>query len=368
MMTKKLEIMIGQMFMLGIDGTGPSREIEEIFQTIRPGGVLLLGKNCESPKQVSELTGYLKGLSRDVPLLVAVDQEGGRVNRLKEPFTQFPSPGELGRTGNDIYVYRVGLAQGRELAAVGINMNLAPVLDVNINPRNTVIGDRSFGEDPAWVAKLGTAYMHGLKNAGVIATGKHFPGHGDTAIDSHLDLPRVEADRSRLERVELRPFRQAIEEEVPALLTAHVLYKALDPNSPATLSHKIVTGMLKERMKFPGLVLSDDLKMGAISAHHSIDEAAILATLAGVDMLVISKDKWEYEKVWRAVTRAVKEKRINEERLYQALRRVLGLKKRLVNSSQPELKEVGSEENQRLLYTILSARRLPPGPKPTAFS
>ena len=192
--------------------------------------------------------------------MVAIDHEGGRVLRLGEPFTQFPPAAVVGRTRNPDLAYRVGHAMGVELASVGIDLSFAPVLDVHSNPANPVIGDRAFGSDPALVSEMGIALMRGLHDGGVLSCGKHFPGHGDTEKDSHLELPVVRRSRAELEQTELVPFRAAIAAGVPMLMSAHVLYPALDPEHPATLSRAILTDLLRGELHFDGVVASDDLR------------------------------------------------------------------------------------------------------------
>ena len=224
--------------------------------------------------------------------LVAIDQEGGRVQRVKEPATVWPPMLAFDRlpAGDDAALAeQVGRAMGDELRALGIDIDFAPVLDVHTNDANPIIGDRAFGRDAESVSRRALAYARGLAGAGVLACGKHFPGHGDTSTDSHLELPRIDHDWARLDAVELAPFARA--NTVPMIMTAHVVFAALDPDGPATLSRAVVTGLLRERLGYPGVIVSDDLDMKAIAATMGADVAAVAAIRAGCDVLLLCRDR-----------------------------------------------------------------------------
>jgi beta-N-acetylhexosaminidase len=224
------------------------------------------------------------------PPFIAIDAEGGSVHRLPQPFTHFPSAAAIGAR-NDVHLaYRAGQATARELALAGINLNFAPVLDVNSNPNNPIIGARAFGATPAAVSAMSLAWARGLREGGVIPCGKHFPGHGDTDRDSHVDLPVVSKSWAELRAVELAPFGEACRAGIEALMTAHVKYIALDPNHAATLSEAIVTGLLRHQLGYDGVVFSDDMEMKAVSADYGPAEAATLALGAGVDMMLFCHD------------------------------------------------------------------------------
>jgi beta-N-acetylhexosaminidase len=262
------------------------------------GGVVLFSRNIESPVQVRELCRQIRSAAgRDNPLpLIAVDQEGGRVARFKEPpFTWFPPARacSLFCCRNESVAEGVGAATAAELRAVGIDVNFAPVLDVGSNPRNTVIGDRAFSDDPRTAAALGIAFAKGSLSRGILPVGKHFPGHGDTFADSHKELPVVRAGREALLRRELLPFRLAVGAGIPALMTAHVSYPALDRALPATLSRKILHDLLRERFRFRGAILSDALEMKAITDRYGIGEAAVLAVTAGCDVVLVCRGEDE---------------------------------------------------------------------------
>lgn len=232
---------IGQLFMMGFAGTTVSKDLASFLKTYTPGGVIVFRRNLESVQQMVDLTNGLQNLSPASPLLIAIDQEGGRVSRLPAEFTIFPPCGQLGRCNSSELAYSAAATIAKELRAVGINMNMAPVLDVNSNPDNPVIGDRAFGATPEIVGEMSLATIGGLQDNRVVACGKHFPGHGDTATDSHKELPVVDAGIQRLRDTEFPPFQQAIRHGVASLMTAHVLYRALDSDAPATLSSAVIS-------------------------------------------------------------------------------------------------------------------------------
>jgi beta-N-acetylhexosaminidase len=277
---------LGQMFMIGIQGEALVPDEQLIIEQCGFGGFILFDRNCREPKQILSLCRELWVTGTELSPFIGIDQEGGRVHRLPPPFTHFPPAAALGRTGSAELAYKVGSATARELSAVGINLNFAPVLDVHSNPGNPVIGDRSLSSEPEEVIRLGGEIVRGLREGGIIPCGKHFPGHGDTDKDSHLDLPMVEKSVAELKSVELPPFVHVCGQGIETLMTAHVVYRALDPEFPATLSEKIVTGMLRQDFGYDGVVFSDDMEMKAISADYRNEEAAERAVRAGVDILL----------------------------------------------------------------------------------
>src|SRR5262249_21992353 len=250
------------------------------------GGVILFARNVAEPGQVAELAFEASRLVADLPGWVSIDQEGGRVARLKAPFTEWPPMATLGRSGDVQLAERFARALAAELKAVGITLDFAPVLDVHTNPRNPVIGDRALAERAGDVARLGGAGIRAMQAEGLAACGKHFPGHGDTSTDSHLELPLVEHPPERLREVEFVPFRAAIEAGVATIMTAHVLVPALDEQRPATLSKRIVTGLLREELHYDGVIVSDDLEMKALANDYKVPESAVLAVEAGCDTVL----------------------------------------------------------------------------------
>ena len=253
------------------------------------GGVTFFGRlgNIESPEQVAGLAFDVRNLGIERPAWVGIDQEGGRVARLRSPFTEWPAMAALGKSDDPVLARKFAVALATELAAVGISLDYAPVLDIHTNPKNPVIGDRALGEKPEVVAKLGRVIIEELQRAGVAACGKHFPGHGDTATDSHVELPIVEHPPDRLRAVEFVPFKTAIEAGVAFIMTAHVLVTSIDDERPATLSKKIVQAILREELGFKGVIVSDDLEMKAIVNSYTPGEAAVAAIGAGCDAILM---------------------------------------------------------------------------------
>jgi beta-N-acetylhexosaminidase len=294
-----LQEKIGQLFVVGVAtdvfGEPELRRISRYHM----GGFALFAKNASSAEALSRLVLSLqryneathRHLGKGVPLLIASDQEPGAWQSLKGVTTAFPSPGRWPPSIDGETARLVGLAMGRELRALGIAVNWAPVLDVNSNPANPIIGVRAFGRTAGRVSELGLAYARGLRQAGILAVGKHFPGHGDTSVDSHKALPRVDHSRERLESIEFAPFREGVKNGLDAIMTAHLWVPALDPVWPATLSGKTVAGLLRREWGFQGLVFSDDLGMGALVKNYPLTEASERALLAGVDILVHVQDR-----------------------------------------------------------------------------
>jgi beta-N-acetylhexosaminidase len=287
MATAVLKRTAAQLFMVNLPGPALDRSSRAFLEEFRPGGVVLFKRNVRSPGQLRSLVAAIHDCGAGVPPLVAIDHEGGRVDRLPPPFTHFPPMAVVGARDDARLAETVGRAMGRELRAVGIDLDFAPVLDVRSNVRNRVIGDRAFGADPARVARLGLALARGLARAGVLACGKHFPGHGASAGDSHFVLPRVRRSRRALATCDLVPFARAAAARLPALMTAHVVYPALDPHHPATLSARICRDLLRRRLGFRGVLFSDDLEMNAVAGRSTPGRAAVAALDAGCDMLLV---------------------------------------------------------------------------------
>ncbi len=283
---------IGQLFMVGFSGLEPAPEIVELIQQWRVGGVILFTRNCHDARQVSRLTHDLQALARaaghPAPLLIATDQENGLVRRLGESITNFPGAMALGATDDEALTQAVAEATGQELRALGINMNLAPDADVNNNPANPVIGVRSFGEDPQLVARLSAAAVRGYRAAGVVCAPKHFPGHGDTAVDSHLGLPTIPHTLERMERIELVPFRASVSAGAQSVMLAHLRLPHLAPDDAAASVSSAIVRLLRETLSFEGVIMTDCLEMDAIAATLGVERGAELALRAGVDLVLIS--------------------------------------------------------------------------------
>lgn len=318
--------------MVGFEGLEVPLELRCLVRDFGVGGVILFSRNVDAPEQVAELVRELQSLARDagheLPLLVGVDQEGGRVARLREPWTLWPPARALGRAGSDELARRVGAALAAELSACGIRCDFAPVVDVDTNPGNPVIGDRSFGDDPERVGRLGAALIRGLQEGGVAASAKHFPGHGDTDVDSHLDLPRVDHGLGRLEDVELRPFRHAVEAGVATVMTAHVLVRELDDRLPATLSPRVTEALLRRKLGYQGVIVSDDLEMKAVAKGWAAGVAAPLAAKAGCDLLLVCASPDAQVEALEGLVRARERDEITWDEMDAACGRIRALKQR----------------------------------------
>ncbi len=324
-----LEDKVGQVFMFGFPGKNPECA-RPLIENLRAGSIIYFARNTGPVGEVAALSATLQEITMKsgsgIPLFISADQEGGVVCRLTEGFPVMPGHMALAAADGPELVEKVAEATGTGLRAAGINMNLAPVLDVNDNPKNPVIGIRSFGSKPERVAELGAAYARGLRESGVIPVGKHFPGHGNTSVDSHLDLPILPHPWDRLERVELVPFRRAISEGLECIMSAHVLFAALDPDRPATLSPKVLVGLLREKMGFSGLIMTDCLEMNAISKSPGTVRGAVEAFKAGADVLLISHTFELQKEAYMALCSAVRCGEVPWARLDESVSRILKLK------------------------------------------
>ncbi len=311
----------GAVLTTGIPGLRLDAETQRELERIRPSGVILFRRNFESLEQLRALTAELHALpSRP---LVSIDHEGGKVVRVGEPFTDFPPARNVTDTAA---AKSLGRAMGSELAAAGIDIDFAPVLDVDSNPANPIIGDRAFSTDPQEVAMLGAAFVEGMRQSGVVACGKHFPGHGDTDRDSHLELPTVQKSRAELDAVELVPFRAAIADAIPMLMTAHVMYPGLDPDLPATLSPRILQSLLRDELGYAGVIVSDDLEMRALSDACSVEDAAVKSLAAGCDWLLICNEFENTRLAYQRVTQALGSGELDAGRLRTSARRIDALR------------------------------------------
>jgi beta-N-acetylhexosaminidase len=350
----------GQIAIAGFAGHSIPADLKALAREFDLGGVIFFARNIESPEQVAELSREAQELARELPLWVSVDQEGGRVARLKSPFTVWPPMQTLGRSGDEALAARFARALAVELKAVGISLDYTPVLDVLTNPRNPVIGDRALAERAEDVARLGSVIIRTLQAEGIAACGKHFPGHGDTSVDSHFELPLVEHPPERLDQVELVPFKAAIEAGVASIMTAHILMPALDEQVPATLSPAVVDGLLKKKLGFPGLVLSDDLEMKAITGRYGIPEATVMAIGAGCDaVLMCGEDQDVQARAIEAMIRAVEEEHVPLKRAEDALARHTRVKQRFLARRATPLAStalrtvLGREEHQAVAAEML---------------
>jgi beta-N-acetylhexosaminidase len=338
-----LEAAVGQCLMVGFPGTEPPEDLLGWIARGQLGGIVLFTQNVGEPAQVRRLCEQLQEAAAEspgaVPLMISVDQEGGWVARLSDPFTVPPLAGELAIEGHQA-VSRIARQVALELRSVGITMNLAPVLDVNTNLANPIIAERAFSDEPQECARLGVAYIESLQGAGCAGCGKHFPGHGDTVTDSHQVVPVVTHDLDRLKAVELVPFRAAAEAGVAAIMSAHILLPRIDPEAVATLSQPVIEGLLRKELGYEGCVITDDLDMRAVADEHTCEEAAVMALRAGCDVALVCGTEDAAPRMHAAIMEALSDGTLSEERIRQACGRVLAPKGRFAPPPAEDLSEV----------------------------
>jgi beta-N-acetylhexosaminidase len=323
---------IGQMMMLGI----PERKLTDrsvsIINSYMPGGIILFGYNLGTSEEIKKYIDEMqqRAIAKfNIPLFISIDQEGGRVKRITDGVTQFPGNMAFGIVDNESFTYDAARITGIELKNIGINMNLTPALDVNNNPLNPVINTRSFGSDVKIVSRLGSAYIKGLQRSGCIAVGKHFPGHGDTDKDSHLTLPVINHDITRLRKIEFPPFIEAVDSGVEAIMTAHIAFpNILKNNLPATMSKQFLTDILRGEMQFNGVIITDDMEMNAVSKVMDLGEGAVKSILAGADIILVSTYGKSIEVISRAIKKAVDNSVIPVNRINESVMRIIELKLR----------------------------------------
>jgi beta-N-acetylhexosaminidase len=337
---------IAQAVMMGIAGLAPTTEEKELIAR-GVGGIILFERNCPSVAHVAALIEELQEIARTkglgMPLMIAIDQEHGPVVRIKQGITPFPSAWDIGKLADPAIALRAAQITGKELALLGITMNLAPVADLLLDPENRVIGKRSFGKDPHRVAAMVTACVQGLQGEGIAACAKHFPGHGATPIDSHQKLPTIKRARAEMEEAELIPFQQAIEAGVAAVMPGHLLCPALDVEQPATFSPPIIQGILRKQLGFDGCVISDDLCMGALSAWGDIAARGMHAFTAGVDILLSGQEN--VGGLITALTKGLISGEVPEQRAKEAVARILKLKKRYPYQGRGDTAALQQEED-----------------------
>lgn len=336
----QLEHKIGQLLIIGVQGTQIDGAAREALEEIQPGGVLLDGQNIESAQQVVELTSTIRSIVK-VPPLIAVDQEGGRVDRLKQIYSPMPSADLLRASGDASVAARLGEIQAEALRTLGFNLNFAPVLDIAVDDSaDNGLKGRYLGGSVAEVVRLAGAYLEGLQRGGILGVGKHFPGLGAATVDSHTALPTMDASRDEIMKNELAPYAELfskINARLNAVIVAHAHYPAFDGPAalPASLSKNIVTGLLREEMSFRGLVITDDLEMGAITSRRSVSEAAVMAIEAGNDMVMVVGTAEHSTAAWRAMTDAAREGRITKTHISRAFDHIARIKS-MVSPPQPQ--------------------------------
>ncbi|MGL4570762.1 MAG: beta-N-acetylhexosaminidase [Clostridium sp.] len=323
-----LDEKIGQLVISGFYGTSTDSSIIKLIKEDKISGVILFGRNVSDSSTLQSLNKNLKEVNKSnkLPLFISVDEEGGLVSRMPKELKKLPSNKYIGDLNSESISYKVGEIIGEELSYFGFNMDFAPVLDINSNPNNPVIGDRAFSSNKDVVSNLGTSTMLGLTSKNIISVVKHFPGHGDTSVDSHVKLPLVNNDINRLKSFEFIPFKNAIDKGCDAVMVSHIMLPKIDYKYPATMSSKIVTDILRNDLNFKGLVVSDDMTMGAIVENYSLEDASVQSINAGVDLLLICHNYENTKAVLLALKNAVLNGSISQERLNSALYNIISIK------------------------------------------
>lgn len=321
---------IGQLLIVGIDGYSIDEKAIEMIQKYHIGGFILFNRNIQDANQTISLINSLKKTneSNDIPLFISLDEEGGRVTRLPHEFIKTPSSKKIGKKDDESITYEIGKTIGRNVKSLGFNLDFAPVLDIFSNPNNTVIGDRAFGTNPEIVWKHGIQLMNGIKSEDVIPVIKHFPGHGDTTVDSHEDLPFIDKNLEQIENFELIPFKKAIEKGAEVVMVSHIMLPNIDDANPATFSREIINNILREKLGFDGVIITDDMTMGAIVKNYDIGDASVKSLKAGSDIILVCHGYENYTKVINAIKGAVDNGEISLDYINQKVYRILKLKEK----------------------------------------
>ena len=325
-----LDEKIGQLVIVGLDGYTLDANMTNLIKDQKVGGVILFGNNVKDSNQLVELTNSLKSMNSQnkIPLFISVDEEGGRVSRMPSEIKKLPSNQVIGSKNDGDLSYNIGKIIGEELKLFGFNMDFAPVLDTNSNPNNSVIGDRSFGNKLSIVTKLGIKTMEGMASSNIIPVVKHFPGHGDTSVDSHIGLPVVNKDLESLSNFELVPFKEAIKKNVDTVMVSHIVLNKIDATYPASMSKTVITDILRTSLNFSGVVITDDMTMGAIIKNYDIGDAAVKSINAGSDIVLVCHGYNNELKVINSIKTALSSNVIQESRLDESVYRILKLKEK----------------------------------------
>ncbi|MEQ1721531.1 MAG: beta-N-acetylhexosaminidase [Pseudobdellovibrio sp.] len=357
--------LIGQHMLIGVSGAALTESEKKFIVENNISGVVLFARNCIEPKQIRDLCAEIQSLRHKMkdkaPLFIGIDMEGGRVHRLKPPFTQWPALKKIGDLDAPTVAFHFTQRMGTELMAVGINLDFAPCIDVYTNPANTVIGDRAVSTDPHQVEKMASALVRGYIKSGVLSCAKHFPGHGHTIIDSHEELPIEDADMARLNEVELVPFRKALRSRVDMVMTAHILFKNVDPKWPVTLSEIFLKKMMRDDLKYKGLVITDDLDMKAMAKHYDKDQIPIRAMQAGADLLLYCNEPDSPPVAIEGLMSAVAQGQLNKSDLEQTHKKIMDVKKlKLLNPDPRPIEDamqiIGCDEHKYLADCIRNGK------------
>ena len=361
--------LIGQHLLIGVSGHSLTADEKKFIINNDISGVVLFNRNIAEPKQVYDLCNEIQNLRHQTvnktPLFIAIDMEGGRIARLGAPFTQWPPLQKLGNLDSPSVSFNFAKAMGQELKAVGINLDFAPCIDVFSNPKNTVIGDRAISSDPEMVAKHASALIRGYMKAEVIPCAKHFPGHGDTIVDSHEDLPVEQADLKRLNDLELVPFKKAFKSRLPLTMTAHIQFPKIDPEWPVTLSEIFLKKILREEMRYKGLIITDDLDMKALANHYGKDVIPVRSLQAGNDLILYCNEPDSPQRAIDTIAKALSDGQLKKADLEITHKRILEMKKE--NIPNPESMSwqdathwIGHADHFKLSQAIANGE-VPPG-------
>lgn len=356
----EMKNIIGQQLIIGLEGHSLKKEESDFIVKNNIGGVILFKRNIESPKQLHALTTELNSLRSQTadkaPLFISIDMEGGRVHRLPPPFTQWPPLAQLGKIDSTSVAFKFAYAMGLELRSVGINLNFAPSVDVLTNPENKVIGDRSISHNPEEVAKIASAVVRGYIKAEVIPVAKHFPGHGNTLLDSHEHLPIEERTLAELEACELIPFKKVIRARLDMLMSSHIKFPKIDPDFPVTLSHKFITEILKQQLRYKNLVITDDLGMKALTNHYDLKSIVLGALNAGCHILLFCNEFDSPAKAFEIIEKAAADKSISQEMLRENHKMIMNLKKDFLTANTTDVQNmsrtVGHPDHIKLAKAI----------------
>lgn len=321
----------GQRLMVGFEGTGLNEDLKDLINRLKIGGIILFAGNLKSPDQIKELCRSIQDYAKicqQPPLFIAVDQEGGQVARLQEPFTIFPGNPHMKTEEDAVHFAEITAA---ELNQVGINMNMAPVMDVSPEGSGSIMAERTFGDNPAWVSRLGVKVIEHLQLNNIMAVAKHFPGIGRTTLDSHMDMPVLHDDLSVMEQFDLIPFEAGIQNRVSGVMLSHIFYTKLDPQWPASLSPQIANNLLRKQMGFDGLVLTDDLDMGAISKHYDIHTAIHQILAADIDLTLICHKGPTIEIAFEEILKEMTDSPELKARGIESMERIMEAKRRYLD-------------------------------------
>ncbi|KEF38067.1 beta-glucosidase-like glycosyl hydrolase [Schinkia azotoformans MEV2011] len=345
---------IGQMILAGITGTTMDTNTRNLITQYNVGGIIFYKNNLVNPWQAVQLVNQIKAVNAtNLPLLLSVDEEGGRITRLPGGLVNLPSNQQIGVVNNQKFSYKVGAILGEELKSFGLNMDFAPVLDINSNPNNPVIGDRSFGDNAKLVSRLGIQTMKGIQSQNIIATIKHFPGHGDTSVDSHLELPIVNKSLKELKELELIPFERAIKKGADVVMVAHILLPQLDPQNPASMSKTVMSDILRNQLDFEGVIITDDMTMRAITDHFDIGRAAVESVKSGSDIILVGHHYKNVVETISSLKSAVQKGEISEQRINESVARIIALKRKYgINNSK--VGSVNIEDINQSITTLLN--------------